>query len=159
MQQPRSHPRGAHADVELNEFGGGDGEEGDARLARHRLGQQRLAGAGRAGEQHARGRARAEARKALRGAKEFDHLCEFLLCFVHPRHVGKGDGSGRQGVGGGAGGGGGAGAGGGVAAPRAALGTHALREAVDGEDDDGGVKGIDLEIRGRRGEAGRAARN
>ena len=50
-----AHPAGADADEHLDEVGAGDRVERHAGLARDRAGQQRLAGAGRAVEQHALG--------------------------------------------------------------------------------------------------------
>src|SRR5438309_2103477 len=47
-----AHAAGADADEHLDELGAGDAEERHPGLARHRLGQQRLAGAGRADHQH-----------------------------------------------------------------------------------------------------------
>ena len=55
-----THPAGADAHEHLDEFGAGDAEEGHASLAGHSAGQQRLAGAGRADEQHAARDASAE---------------------------------------------------------------------------------------------------
>mmetsp|Transcript_33386 Transcript_33386/g.84109 ORF Transcript_33386/g.84109 Transcript_33386/m.84109 type:complete len:492 (-) Transcript_33386:550-2025(-) len=43
-----THAHGAHAHVQLHKLAGGDGEKRHARLARNRLGEERLAGAGRA---------------------------------------------------------------------------------------------------------------
>src|SRR2546421_702477 len=47
------HPRGADADEHLDEVGARDGEERHVRLAGDRLGQQRLARAGRPDQQDA----------------------------------------------------------------------------------------------------------
>ena len=61
-----AHARRAHADEHLHELRAADGEERHARLAGDRLGEQRLAGAGRADEQDALRHPRAEPAVALR---------------------------------------------------------------------------------------------
>ena len=66
------------------------GEERHARLARDRLGHQRLAGAGRADQQHALGDARAQRGELLRLLEELDDLLQFLLGLLRPRHIRKG---------------------------------------------------------------------
>jgi len=43
LREQLAHAAGAHAHVQLHELGRGDGEEGHARLARHRARQQCLA--------------------------------------------------------------------------------------------------------------------
>ena len=55
-----AHARGADADEHLDEVRAADAEEGHVGLAGDGLGQERLAGAGRADEQHAAGDAAAE---------------------------------------------------------------------------------------------------
>ena len=50
-----AHARGAHADEHLDEIGAGEAEERDLRFAGDRSGEQRLAGARRADQQHALG--------------------------------------------------------------------------------------------------------
>ena len=55
-----AHARGADADEHLDELGAGDREERHLGLAGDRLGQQRLAGAGRADQEHALRHAPAE---------------------------------------------------------------------------------------------------
>ena len=55
-----AHAGGADAHEHLHELGAGDAEEGHARLTGDRPGQQRLAGARRADQQHAARDARAE---------------------------------------------------------------------------------------------------
>ena len=62
-----AHARGADADDHLDELRGGRREERHAGLARDRAGQQRLAGARRAGQQHAARDARARAGGTSRG--------------------------------------------------------------------------------------------
>ena len=63
-----AHARGADADEHLDEFGAGDREERHLGLAGHRLGQQRLAGAGRPDQQHALRHAPAETAVLGRGS-------------------------------------------------------------------------------------------
>ena len=65
----------------------GDGEERDAGLAGDRAGEQRLAGAGRAVEQHALGDARAERLELLRVLQELLDLLELLDRLVHAGDV------------------------------------------------------------------------
>ena len=64
--------------------------ERNARLTRDRAGQQRLARARRADEQHALGNTRAELDKPLRVAQEVHDLRKLLLLLVRARNVGKG---------------------------------------------------------------------
>ena len=82
-----AHPAGAHAHEHLHEVGAGDAEEGHPGLAGHRPGQQGLAGAGRAEQQHALGDAGPQALKALGVLEELLDLLEFLHGLVHPGHV------------------------------------------------------------------------
>src|SRR5918992_794985 len=63
-----------------------------AGLASHRPRKQRLAGAGRAREQHAARDARSQLRVLVRVAKEVDDLDQLLLGLVDPRHVVERDG-------------------------------------------------------------------
>mmetsp|Transcript_16699 Transcript_16699/g.40957 ORF Transcript_16699/g.40957 Transcript_16699/m.40957 type:complete len:488 (+) Transcript_16699:902-2365(+) len=86
-----AHARGAHAHEHLHELGAADGEEGDTRLARDRLGKQRLAGAGGAHEQHALGDLGAHGGEALGALEELHNLHEVLLGLIHARHVVEGD--------------------------------------------------------------------
>ena len=69
-----AHARRADADDRLDELRGRRREEGHARLARHGAREQRLAGAGRPGEQHAARDARPELRVLVGVAQEVDHL-------------------------------------------------------------------------------------
>ena len=69
---------GADADEHLDEVGAGDRVEGDAGLAGDRAGQQRLAGAGRAVEQHALGDLRADGLELGRLLEELLDLAELL---------------------------------------------------------------------------------
>ena len=77
-----AHPRGADADKHLDELGAGDREEGHAGLAGDRLGEQRLAGPGRADQQHALGDLGAHGREPLGPLEELDHLHNVLLGLV-----------------------------------------------------------------------------
>ncbi len=69
-----AHAAGADADEHLDELRAVDGKERHARLAGHRSGQQRLAGARRAHQQHALGHAGAESLELLRFLQELDDL-------------------------------------------------------------------------------------
>ena len=82
-----AHARGADADEHLDEVGAGDGEERHARLAGDRAREERLAGAGRAVEQHALRDARAEGLELLRVLEELLDLLELLDGLVHAGHV------------------------------------------------------------------------
>ncbi len=86
-----AHAAGAHADEHLDELRAGDREERHAGLARDGLGQQRLAGARRADQQHALGDAGAQGDELLRLLEELDHLLQLLLGLFHAGHVGEGD--------------------------------------------------------------------
>ena len=77
-----AHTAGADADKHLHKFGTGDAEEGHAGFARHGLGHQRLACAGRADQQHALGDACAQGGKLLRLLEELDDFLQFLLGLV-----------------------------------------------------------------------------
>ena len=78
---------GADAGEHLDEARGRLREEGGAALVRHRLGQQRLAGARRPVEQDALGDARAERREPLGLAQELDDLAQLVLRLVRAGHV------------------------------------------------------------------------
>ena len=79
-----AHAARAHADEHLDEVRTGDREERHARLACDRASQQRLAGSGRAVEQHALGDLGAD-RLELRGVlEELLDLLEFLDRLVQP---------------------------------------------------------------------------
>ena len=82
-----AHARRAHADEHLHELRAGDGEERHLRLTRDGLGQQRLAGAGRADEQRALGQLRADVAVLLRIVQEIDDLLQRVLRLVLAGHV------------------------------------------------------------------------
>ena len=84
-------PRRPHAHEHLHEVGAREAEEGHARLAGNRLGQQRLAGAGRTDQQHALGDPPAQDLVFLRRLEEIDDLAEFVDGFVDAGHVVEGD--------------------------------------------------------------------
>ena len=92
-----AHAAGADADEHLDEVRAGDGEERHVGLARDRAGDQGLAGAGRADEQHAARNAAAEALEFLRIAQELDDLLQVLLGLVDAGHVVEGDAAMRLG--------------------------------------------------------------
>ena len=71
-----AHPAGADADEHLDELRAADAEERHARLAGHGPGQQRLAGAGRADQQHALGNLGAEPLELFRALEELDDLLQ-----------------------------------------------------------------------------------
>jgi len=77
-----AHAARADADEHLHKARAADGEERDARLARHGLGQQRLAGTGRADEQRALRQLRADGGVASGVVQEVDDLLERLLRLV-----------------------------------------------------------------------------
>ena len=76
LGEQAADPRGADADEHLDEVGAREREERHARLAGDRLGQQRLAGAGRADEQDPLGNPAAERLVLLGRAEELDDLAE-----------------------------------------------------------------------------------
>ena len=82
-----THPRGTHPDKHLDKLGAGNGEERHLCLAGHGPRQQRLAGAGRANQQHALGHASAEAAVGLRITQELDNFLEFVLGLVDAGHI------------------------------------------------------------------------
>ena len=86
-----AHPGGADADEHLDEVGAGEAEEGDARLAGDRLGQQRLARARRPDQQHALGNPPAEKLIFFGRAEEIDHLAQLVDGLVDAGHVVEGD--------------------------------------------------------------------
>ena len=80
---------GAHTHEHLHELRPGDGKEGDVGLAGHGLGQQRLAGARRAHQQHALGHLRADGLVLLGIVEEVHNLHQVLLCLLLASHVGE----------------------------------------------------------------------
>ena len=78
---------GADADEHLNEFRAADAVERHAGFAGDRTGQQRLARARRADQQHALGNLRAQSLKLLRAAQELDDLLQLALGVSHVGHV------------------------------------------------------------------------
>ena len=79
--------RCADADEHLDEVGAREAEERHARLAGDRLGQQRLAGARRADQQHALGNAAAEDLVLFGRAEELDDLAQLFDRLVDAGHV------------------------------------------------------------------------
>ena len=82
-----AHARGADADEHLDEVRARDAEERHAGLAGDGAREQRLAGAGRAVEQHALGDAGAELLELLRVLEELLDLLELLDRLVDAGHV------------------------------------------------------------------------
>src|SRR5262249_6296621 len=82
-----AHARGPDTDEHLDEIGSGNREERNVRLAGDRLGEQRLAGAGRTDEQHALGNLAAELLELLRILEEVDDLAQLFLRLVDTGHV------------------------------------------------------------------------
>ena len=87
-----AHAACAYADIQLHKIRAGDRQKRHARLARDGAGQQRLARARGADQQHALGNARAQLLKAARLTQKVDDLGQLGLFLVRARHVGKGDG-------------------------------------------------------------------
>ena len=85
-----AHAGRTDADEHLDELRAGDAEERHASLTGHGPREQRLAGAGRADQQHAARDAGAERRELLRVLQELDDLGQLLLRLVDARHVGEG---------------------------------------------------------------------
>jgi hypothetical protein len=82
-----AHARGADADEHLDEVGAADREERHVGLAGHGAGQQGLAGARRAHQQHALRDAAAQLLELLRLLQELDDLLELVLRLVHAGDV------------------------------------------------------------------------
>ena len=80
-----AHARRADADDHLDELGGAQAEEGHARLAGDRPRQQRLAGSGRADQQHALRHRAAEPLVLLGVLQEVDDLDQLVLGLVDAR--------------------------------------------------------------------------
>ena len=86
-----AHAGGADADEHFDKIGAAKAEERHVGLAGHGLGQQRLAGAGRADEQDALGDAAAEALVLVGGLEEIDDLAQLGDGLVDAGHVLEGD--------------------------------------------------------------------
>ncbi len=86
-----AHARGADADEHLDEVGAGNGEERHVGFARDRARDQRLAGAGRADQQHAARNPPAQALEFAGIAQELDDLLQVLLGLVDAGDVLEGD--------------------------------------------------------------------
>ena len=82
---------GADADEHFDEVRTAEAEERHARLAGDGLGEQRLAGARRADQQHALGNAAAEALVAFGVLEEVDHFAQLVDGFVDAGDVVEGD--------------------------------------------------------------------
>ena len=91
LREQVAHARGADADDRLDELRRRDREERGVRLAGDRAREQRLAGAGRARQQHAVRHPAAEAPVALRVLQEVDDLGQLGLRLVDAGDVGEGD--------------------------------------------------------------------
>ena len=92
-----AHAAGADADEHFDEVGTGNGEERHVGLAGDGARQQRLAGAGRADQQHAARDPAAEPLEFGRIAQEFDDLLQIELGLVDAGHVFEGDAAMRLG--------------------------------------------------------------
>ena len=84
-----AHPGGTDTDEHLDEVGTGDRVERHARLARDGAREQRLAGSGRAVQQHALGDLGADGLELRRLLEELLDLLELLDGLVGPGHVGE----------------------------------------------------------------------
>ena len=85
-----AHPGGAHPHEHLHELGAGEEEEGHVGFPGHRAGEQGLARARRAHEEHALGDAAAQALVLLGVLEEVHDLHQLGLGLFHPRHVREG---------------------------------------------------------------------
>ena len=92
-----AHAARADADEHLDEVRAGNGEERHVGFAGDRAGEQRLAGSGRADQQHAARDLAAEPLELLRVAQELDDLLQVLLGFVDAGDVVEGDAAMRLG--------------------------------------------------------------
>ena len=86
-----AHAAGADADEHLDEVGAGNGEERHIGFAGDGAREQRLAGAGRADQQHAARNAAAEPLEFAGIAQEFDDLLQIVLGLVDAGDVLEGD--------------------------------------------------------------------
>ena len=85
-----AHTGCAHADIHLHKVGTGDGVEGHPGLTGAGTGQQGLAGARRAYQQHAMGDAGAQGIELFRAFEELHNFLKFLFFLVLTGHIGKG---------------------------------------------------------------------
>ena len=92
-----AHAAGADADEHFDEVGARNGEERHVGFAGDRARDQRLAGAGRADQQHAARNPAAEPLELARVAQEFDDLLQILLGLVDAGDVLEGDAAMRLG--------------------------------------------------------------
>ena len=92
-----AHAAGADADEHLDEVGARNGEERHIGFARDRARDQRLAGAGRADQQHAARNLAAEPLEFAGIAQELDDLLQVLLGLVDAGDVLEGDAAMRLG--------------------------------------------------------------
>ena len=86
-----AHSGRAHADIELDEIRAREGEKRHVRLAGNSLGQQGLAGSGRAYQQGALGKLGSDLDIAARVVQEIDDLDQGFLGLVLARDILKGD--------------------------------------------------------------------
>ena len=86
-----AYARRADANDHLDELGGAETEEGDARLSGNRPRQQRLAGSGRTDQQHALRHRAAEPLVLGRVLQEVDDLDELVLGLVDAGDIVEGD--------------------------------------------------------------------
>ena len=84
-------PGRTHAYIHLHKIGAGDGKEFHPCFTGHGLGQQGLAGARRAHQQHALGDAGPQGQVFIRLAQELHDLPELLLLLVGARHITEGN--------------------------------------------------------------------
>ena len=82
-----ANARGADADKHLNEIRAADGEKRHVSFTGDGARQEGLASAGRADHQYALGNTATEFLKFFRIAQELDQLLNFVLGFLHARHV------------------------------------------------------------------------
>jgi len=85
-----ANSRGTHAHEHFHKLRAGDGEERDARFARDRFCEQRLARAGRPDKKHAFGNAASQLLVLLRLFQEVDHFLKLQFGFIDAGHVFKG---------------------------------------------------------------------
>ena len=91
------HTGRTDSDEHFNELAAADVEEGHPCLAGNGAGQQGLARARRANQQHSLGDAGAQGQEPLRVLEELDDFLEFLFGLVHSRHIVEGNGGAVEG--------------------------------------------------------------